>query len=87
VFEAIRQGRTRRWVLGGVVVLFLYFLLADVLDPFGENEYIAVPHGDHVHYVPHDRDPAVPLSAFPRQAPEPGEQILPDGRVVPKPTD
>ena len=73
---------TRRWV----VVIFFAAIVAAVLytvvNPFPDQPYIEVPHGDHVHYVPKDRDERVPMSEFPTEEPGPNERILPDGRVV-----
>lgn len=59
-------------------------LLLDALHVFDDAEYHVVPHGSHSHYVPRDRDPAVPLENFPTSPPRPGERIMPDGTVVPK---
>jgi hypothetical protein len=54
------------------------------VDPFGDEEYLEISHGDHVHYVPRDRDSKVSISRFPTQRPGPNEKITPEGRVVPK---
>ena len=56
----------------------------DSLNLFDDRPYKVVPHGDHVHYMPHDRDPEAHLDDFPMQPPGPNQKILPDGRVVPK---
>lgn len=77
---------SRKWIkrlLIAAVLLFFGFVLADSLGLFRSAPYTAVPHGDHVHYVPSDRDPDVPLGQFPTIEPEPGETITPDGQVVP----
>jgi hypothetical protein len=81
-----RQGRRRRvlrWIAVVLFVLFFGWVAKDALFPFGDKPYIPIPHGDHVHYVPKDRDPDTPLSAFPRQPPKPDERITPRGQVVP----
>lgn len=54
------------------------------MNPFGDKDYAEIPHGNHVHYVPKDRDHDVPLSRFPTEPPAENERILPDGRVIPK---
>jgi hypothetical protein len=73
---------TRRWL----VILFFTAIVAaalyTVVNPFPDQPYIEIPHGDHVHYVPKDRDERVPLSDFPTEEPGPNERIMPDGRVV-----
>lgn len=74
----------RRLVIGALVVLFALFLVWRALNPYGEAGYVGIPHGNHVHYVPEDRDPDVSLGNFPTTKPAPGERILPDGRVVPR---
>ena len=61
-----------------------YFVFRQVLDPFGGKEYAEVSHGNHVHFVPKDRDPEVSISNFPTSAPGPNERILPNGQVVPR---
>ncbi|HHP7239867.1 hypothetical protein [Longibacter sp.] len=69
-----------------LVAIFFVALVAIVsysaITQFEGQPYMEVPHGDHVHYVPKDRDEDVPLSDFPTQEPAPNERILPDGRVV-----
>lgn len=65
-----------------VVLVFLVIILREVLFPFRGQEYAEIPHGDHTHYVPKDRDPNVPVGQFPTTRPGPNQRILPDGRVV-----
>ncbi|WP_022835190.1 hypothetical protein [Salisaeta longa] len=74
----------RRWVFGAALVIFLALLLSQVVNPFPNQPYTEVPHGGHTHYVPKDRDPAIPLGDFPTSPPGPNEQITPQGQVVPK---
>lgn len=83
--EQDRGGRSvkRRWIALFVVLLMLAYAMTDVIDPFGGEPYIGIPHGDHVHYVPEDRNPDVPLSSFPTSEPRSGERITPTGQVVP----
>lgn len=73
-----------RWILLAIGVIFFLFVMRQVLDPFGSKGYVEISHGSHVHYVPEDRDPNVPISNFPQEPPGPNERILPDGRVVPR---
>lgn len=81
---------TRKWLKVAaliVAVLFFAFVLADSLGLFTSTPYTAVPHGDHVHYVPNDRDPDVPLNQFPTTEPDLEEIITPEGEVVPATSD
>lgn len=75
------MSRRRRWllILAGV---FLILLLIDAQGVFDDSPYFEVPHGNHVHYVPKDRDPNVDLDAFPTRPPGPGERITPQGQIV-----
>lgn len=76
------KAKKRRIFFLALVAIITAFVVVDALKLFDDRPYVVVPHGNHVHYVPHDRDPDVPLSAFPTEKPRPGERILPDGRVV-----
>jgi len=81
----VSRGRVQfRIVIVIVGALLLFFVMQQVLNPFGDNEYAEIPHGDHSHFVPKDRDPNVPISNFPRQPPGENERITSDGRIVPK---
>ena len=73
-----------RWILLIAGLIFFALVMRQVLDPFGDKGYFELSHGNHVHYVPKDRDPSVPIDRFPQQPPGPNERILPDGRIVPK---
>jgi len=73
----------RRWIVAGVLLVFFAFIFWEVVNPYRNQRFEEVPHGDHVHYVPKDRNPDVPISRFPTQKPGPNERILPDGEVVP----
>ena len=73
-----------RWILLIVGLIFFLLVMRPVLNPFGDKDYAEISHGNHIHYVPKDRDPNVPLSNFPTTPPGPNERILPDGRIVPK---
>jgi hypothetical protein len=78
------RSHTRRWIVGGLALLFFAFIMWEVVNPYRNQRFEEVPHGDHVHYVPKDRNPDVPLNRFPTQKPGPDERILPDGEVVPR---
>jgi len=83
--DTASRSSTRRWILLTVAAAFFAFVVYHVLNPFPGQPYMEIPHGDHVHYVPKDRNPDVPMSNFPTQPPGPDERILPDGRVVSSP--
>jgi hypothetical protein len=74
---------TLKYIFIAIVVVLAGFALADALGFFNPKPYTAVSHGSHSHYVPHDRDPNVPLSDFPTEEPGPGEKIAPNGQIVP----
>jgi len=76
-------GLSRKGILGAVLFLFFSYLSWQVANPYRNQPYEKVPHGDHVHYVPKDWNEDVPISRFPRQPPEEGERITPDGEIVP----
>lgn len=82
--ETSRTKRVLKWAafIGGL--LFFFFVIREAVDPFGDEEYLEISHGDHVHYVPRDRAENVSISNFPTQRPGPNEKITPEGRVVPK---
>lgn len=73
-----------RWLLLLVGLVFLGFMLSEVFFPYQGQEYIPISHGDHSHYIPHDRNPDVPISNFPTRPPGPGERLLPNGQIVPE---
>lgn len=74
--------RYRKWVTAAVLLVFFSYILWTVINPYRNQPYEEVPHGDHVHYVPKDRNEEVPISRFPTRAPEEGERITPDGEIV-----
>jgi hypothetical protein len=71
-----------KYVLIVVGLFFFSFVIADSMGVFSKLPYTEVPHGNHTHYVPHDRDANVPIDRFPTQRPATDERIMPDGRVV-----
>jgi len=81
--EEHRLRSMRKWILVGVAVVFFGYLFYIVVNPYRGQRFEEVPHGDHVHYVPKDRNPDVPIGQFPTQRPGPNERITPDGEVVP----
>jgi len=74
----------RRWVAFVVFAVFFGGILWTVVNPYRDQPYAEVPHGDHVHYVPKDREREAPIGQFPTRPPEPGERITPNGRIVPE---
>lgn len=77
-----RSRRIFRWVILVVALIFFVLVLRRVFDPYGDAPYVEISHGNHVHYVPKDRDPNVSVGQFPMQPPGPGQRIMPDGRIV-----
>ena len=73
-----------RWLVLFLCAVAFFLVMRRVLNPFGDSDYAEIPHGNHSHFVPRDRDMSVPLSRFPTTPPGPNERILPDGRVVPR---
>ena len=72
-----------RWAVLAVLAVLFILVMNTVLNPYGDSEYLEIPHGDHSHYVPRGWD-GTNLSNFPTTPPGPDEQILLDGRVVRK---
>jgi hypothetical protein len=66
-----------------LAIVLAGFVIADSLGFFDSKPYREVPHGNHSHYVPNDRDPNVPVSDFPTVPPRRGERITPTGQIVP----
>jgi hypothetical protein len=74
----------RRLLIASVIVILGLVAMYDAIKAPDDGPYRKVPHGDHVHYVPKDRDPAVHLDAFPTKLPPAGFKISPDGSIVPE---
>ena len=74
----------RRWLVLLFFAVLVLILMQPILDPYGADGYMEVPHGDHSHYVPRDRDPNVNISSFPTSPPGPNERMLPNGQIVPR---
>jgi len=74
----------RKWVLAVVLLTVFSAVMWTVINPYRDQPYEEVPHGDHVHYVPKDRNEKVPISRFPTRPPNQGERITPDGKIVPE---
>lgn len=73
----------RKWIAGGVFLVFFGILLWEVVNPYRGERFEKIPHGNHVHYVPKDRNPNVSVSRFPTRKPDEDERITPEGEVVP----
>jgi len=80
--EGARLRSMRKWIVVGAAVVFFGYVLYIVVNPYRGERFEEVPHGDHVHYVPKERNADIPISEFPTQPPGPNEKILPDGQVV-----
>jgi hypothetical protein len=72
----------RKWIVTAVLVVIFGTVLWTVVNPYRNQPYEKVPHGDHVHYVPKERNEQVPMSRFPTRPPNQGERITPDGEIV-----
>lgn len=73
----------RKWIVAAVLLVFFSFIFWQVVNPYRDQPYEEVPHGDHSHYVPKDRKENVPISRFPTREPEANERITPEGKIVP----
>ncbi len=82
--ETSHFRRWRRWVALVVLLVFFAVILREVINPYRNQRFEEIPHGDHVHYVPKDRNSDVPVSQFPTREPDEDERITPDGEVVPR---
>lgn len=82
--DTSRARSWRRWVAGAILVIFFAALMREVINPYRNQRFEEIPHGDHVHYVPSDRNEDVPVSRFPTQEPDEDERITPEGDVVPR---
>ncbi|HEX6983014.1 MAG TPA: hypothetical protein VF181_09655 [Balneolaceae bacterium] len=71
-----------KYIFIAVVIVLAGFAMADSLGYFNPKPYTAVSHGSHVHYVPENRNPEVPIDKFPMEEPGPGEKITPNGTIV-----
>ncbi len=79
----MNRRKKLRILFVAIAVMLAGFVIADSLGFFDSKPYREVPHGNHSHYVPHDRDPNVSISEFPTQPPRRGEKITPTGQIVP----
>ncbi|MCC5926341.1 MAG: hypothetical protein JJU41_07240 [Bacteroidetes bacterium] len=77
-------SKKRRLIFLSIVAIIAAIVIVDANRLVNPDEYIIVPHGNHVHYVPRDRDPNVHVHEFPMVRPRPNETITPDGRIVPR---
>lgn len=72
-----------RWIVLSIALLFFLFVIVDSMGIFHSLPYYEVPHGNHTHYVPKDRDKNVSIGQFPTRPPGEGERITPRGEIVP----
>ena len=82
--SASTAKRIFKWVAFIAALLFFFAVVRQAVDPYGDQPYVEITHGDHTHYVPKERDPNVPVGKFPTRAPGPDERITPEGRIVAK---
>jgi len=80
--KPMTKSNKRRLFFVVLAAILATIVVVDSLKIFDDSPYVIVSHGNHVHYLPHDRDTAVPLDAFPTEKPRPGERIMPNGQVV-----
>ena len=77
---APRRGLRPRTLVGLALALVVgFFVLRTVLDPYGDAEVVEVPHGNHSHFIPRDRNPEASISNFPTSRPGPGQCVTRDG--------
>ena len=81
--DATSSRSWRKWVAAVVLLVFFGAVMWNVINPYRGQRFEEIPHGDHVHYLPKDRNLDVPVSEFPMQKPAKDERITPDGEVVP----
>ena len=75
-----RRGlRPRHMVALALLAVVGFFVMRTALDPYGDAEIVEVPHGNHSHFVPRDRNPEASISNFPTSAPGPDQCVTPDG--------
>jgi len=72
----------RKWIVTLALLIIFGSVLWTVINPYRDQPYEEVPHGDHVHYVPKERNEKVPMSRFPTRPPDEGERIAPDGQII-----
>lgn len=82
--ETIFPRSWRKWVAAIVLLVLFGAVMWEVVNPYRGKRFEKVPHGDHVHYIPKDRNPDAPAGQFPTQKPAEDERITPNGEVVPK---
>ncbi len=75
-------SKKRKLIFLAVLAIIAAFVIVDANRLINPDEYIIVPHGNHNHYLPRDRNPNVPVHDFPMVRPRPNETITPNGQVV-----
>ena len=79
--KAQKRKRLRLFLIIGAL-FFFGVVMTDALDVFRDKDYYEVPHGNHTHYVPYDREENMPLDNFPTTPPRADQRIMPNGTVV-----
>lgn len=71
-----------RLIILAIAAVFFTFVVVDSIGIFNNLPYNEIPHGDHSHYVPKDRDRNIPVGQFPTRPPGEDERITPWGEIV-----
>lgn len=71
-----------KWIVIGAAAIYFLFVIVNAAGIFHSEPYYEVPHGNHSHYVPIDRDKRVSVGSFPTRPPGPNERITPTGEIV-----
>ncbi|HUF07927.1 MAG TPA: hypothetical protein VMO47_01315 [Rhodothermales bacterium] len=69
------QRRQFRRILYVVAAVFAAIVLVDALDLFSNKNWSEIPHGNHSHYSPHNRDENVSVSDCPQRPPGENEML------------
>lgn len=69
------QRRQFKLILTVIAVVFVVVALVDALDLFSSKNWGEIPHGNHSHYVPNDRDDNVSVSNCPQRPPGDNEML------------
>ena len=69
------QRRQFKRILYIVAAVFAAIVLVDALDLFSNKNWSEIPHGNHSHYSPHNRDENVSVSDCPQRPPGENEML------------
>lgn len=71
----VTRRRRLNIVLALIAIAFVSVVLVDALDLLSDQTWSEVPHGNHSHFVPNDRDDGVSISDCPQRPPS-SQEIL-----------